>query len=917
VSRKPDATWWSLWTVAVLAVQAFLPAALAETEPNNSFTEATLIDSDAASIPGSLSQSDNADMYKILLNRTPPYVEAVTAQLTRTSPEGQVRLYLYDEDGYRLAWNATVSGAPVSSSVCAPYTGHVYIVVLLWLGAQTADYELNVTRANLTPDPALLDGNNRPSGAKAAYNGFSVVKDLDSFYNAGDFYYVQAAAGQSFSDILTVHVTVPATADIMVELFREANSTPIALSDGGDIFNPDPGVNETIYYVCRETGRLELRIWAERGGGTYVLNISLFRGWLDSDNDPDNATALTQDGPARGNVSLNWDQDDYYSMDLPSDTTIDLKLTTSGFDNESRLPNLNLYLMDPSRSYVNISTGLDPAEQVTFVAREAGHHYIRVGAGRDSAGNYTLEVATVRPPVVLVPAVQLSVDEDGSTVLDLLSVFQDPQGRALQFGSETAENLNLSIEVQPPSGALLQITPRPDWNGRVLFGINATNPEGKVARSTVNLTVRPVNDPPVAEHSSLNFSTVADRPYTLDVSVFSLFSDIDGDALEYAVLDIGPLAVVIDPADGRVTATPPLYWSGVVTFRIIASDPTGASAEVRVTLIVSPVNHAPLVVVQPGNITFAEHGNATVDLGAAFWDPDGDPMALGALDNIMLSVGIAGGLARVEAHDPHWSGNESVTFFARDPSNATAYLVINFTVTEVNDPPYIFRVLQNQSIREDAPTALFNLNGYFRDPDEGQRLSFNVTAPDGNVSISISQDGWVTFTPAANWSGRVSMMFSARDPLGESAEQAFNLTVEPQDDPPVLSGAAVSPRKGDTATVFTFTVVVTDQDSPSVTVLLKVGRRSIVMERLSGDLASGATYRVRTALPGGDNAFFIQADDGERLASTDSVELYVGQSSPDNTNLYIILIALTVIIVALALVFTPSRSDRDRKDEEE
>jgi len=916
LEKRSGIAWAPFWLVTLLAVPGLLPLALADPEPNDTFAQAILVDSDSASLTGTVSQTDNVDIYKVLLNRTATTVEAVSAELTKTSTGGQVRLYIYDSDGYRLARNATVTESPVSSSVCAPYTGYVYIGVTAWVGAASYDYRLNLTKTNLTPDPSLLDGNNRPSEAVAVQDGSTVTKGADSYYNSGDFYSVQLGAGAAWSDVLTVTVTAPPAGDLALELFKAGNSSLIAFTDSGDIFNPDPGVNETLYFVAQETGPVEVRIWAEHGGGMYSVSVRVFRAYLDGDNDLENATAILQDGTFKGNVSLNYDQDDYYVINLRSDTTINMTLTTAGYDAASRLPNLNLYLMDPTRSYVNSSTGADPVEKAGHVAAIPGNYYIRVSAGRDSTGEYTLIVATVQPPVVLEPEVNLAIDEDNSTSLDLSTVFQDPEGRQLSFKFTPAGHLTLALSTggQPPRD-FLDIVPDPDWNGRAVFGINATNVEGKVATATINLTVRPVNDAPVPEHSELSFESEADRPFSLDVSVFSLFSDVDGDVLDYSVRDPGVLVIAIGP-DGTVTATPPQYWWGTQTFYIVATDLAGASAEVAVTLTVTPINHAPLVAAQVGNITYAEHQNATVDLKAAFRDPDNDTLAFSALDNIMLSVAFLDGIAVVSARDPHWFGNESITFVASDPSNATAQMVVNFTVTWVNDPPYIFRVLQNQSIREDVPTALFNLNGYFRDP-HGEPLTFTVTGYGANVSVNISADGWVTFSPAAGWTGQSSMLFLAEDPFGERASMRFNLTVEPVDDAPVLTAPKVSPSKGDTGTLFSFSVVVRDPDSSSVTVMLKAGRRSIVMERVAGELATGATYRVKTALPEGDNAFYFQADDGERTATTDSVELRVSASTPDNTILYISLLALIIIVVALALAFSPSGGKEKWKDEEE
>jgi hypothetical protein len=900
----------------LLALPALMPMAPAETEPNDSFAQATLVDSDTATITGTLSQTDNVDMYKMTLNRTGVNVESVNATLTKTSSGGQVRLYIYDEEGYRLAWNATVSDTPVSSSVCAPYTGYVYIAVTAWVGASSYDYRLDLVKTGLPPAPGLVDNNNRPSEAISAADGFSAARGADSLYNAGDFFSVRLGAGPGRADILTVMLTAPATADLAVELFRRANSTLIGFSDSGDIFNTDYGANETLYFIAQESGEVDIRVWAEHGGGQYSIDVRVFRSHQDLDGDLQNATAITQDGSFGGNVSLGYDQDDYYSIHLRPDTTIDMTLSTQDYNAAFRLPNLNLHLLDPDQSYVNSSSSADPVEKVGRVADRAGTYWIRVAAGRDSAGSYVLTVATVQPPLVLDPEVDLAIDEDTRGSVDLATVFSDQKGRPLSFDFTPAGHLTLSLSSSgAPPKEYLDMIPDPDWNGRALIAINATNADGKVSTAAVNLTVRAVNDPPRAEQAPLNLSAPADQPYQLPVSVFALFSDIDGDILTYSVREPGPLTVAID-GDGMVTVTPPLYWSGTQTFRLVASDPANATAEVPVTLTVVPVNHAPLVAAPAGNITFPEHGNATVDLAAAFRDPDGDLMAFTALDNIMLSVSIVNGSALVSARDPHWFGSESITFMARDTSNATATLAVNFTVTFVNDPPYLFRPLQNQSIKEDSNTTLFNLQSYFRDP-HAEPLNFTVTGFGPNISVNISADGWVTFLPAPDWSGRLSMLFSAQDPYGERASTTLNLTVEPVDDAPVLSSPKVSPAKGTTATEFTFTVVVSDRDSSSITVMLKAGRRSIVMERVSGDLASGAVYRVRTALPEGDNTFYFLADDGERTATTESSDLKVPSSAPDNTILYISLLALIIIVVALALAFSPSGGKERFRDEEE
>ena len=880
-------------------------------EPNNTFAEAISIDSDSASFTGTLTTGDNADMFKILLNRTGSSVEAVDANLTKTSSGGEVRLYLYDEDGYRLAWNATVGDASIESSVCAPYTGYVYIVVLFLLGAASVDYELNVTKSNTTSNLDRLDGNNRPSEAVPVQDGSTVDKEADAFYNPGDFYSLQLDVQPGYRDILTVLVAVPPSADFMVELFHDGNSSYIDFADTGDIFNPDFGVNETLYFVPHDAGQYMMRVWAEHGAGNYSMAVGIFQSTLDTNNDMGNATQITPGSTLKDGVSMNFDPDDYYRMQLRPDTELNVSLTADWYNSSFRVPDLDLYIMDSDRNVLNSSTASGQYRALGCDIVSAGWYYIRVFAGTDSAGNYTMNVSTVEPPLVPQSIVNLTMPEDGTTTIDLGTIFLDQGGRPLSFNFTPSVHLILSLD-----GANLTIQPAPLWHGHAVIGVSAANLELKVSTAEINLTVTHVNHPPSATQHDLSFTTEADQNFTLTISVFSLFVDPDGDNLIYSVSGNRNLTVFID-ADGLITVTPPLYWWGVETFSMFATDPSGADASVSVTIIVTAVNHFPLVVWTPGNITFPEHGNATVNLTMAFRDPDNDNLTFSVQDNMVLQVTIVNGTARVEPIDPNWYGNESIIFVAADPYHLTASILVNFSVTMVNDPPYAFRPVQNQTIRENVPTTIFNLNTYFRDP-HSDLLGFAATGY-SNITVNISADGWVTVTPDTDWHNGTSMRFTATDPGGLSTSLLFNLTVLRVDKAPLLSGMRVTPSKGDTSTTFEFIVVVKDVDSASVNVSLTVGKKSMVMERITGGLAGGATYRVRTALPRGDNVFYFQADDGEGgVNTTSSLDVNVADRAPNNTLLYISLLILIIVIVALALAFSPTRGRGEfAKDEEE
>jgi hypothetical protein len=899
----------------LLALALLLPVAPAlaseEQEPNDSFAQAIEVLNDTESWTGNLSTTDNADMYKVMLNRTPDYFDSIQADMNKLTSGGQLRVYLYDSLGYRLSWNSTTGTGVITVSGTAPQTGYVYIVALLWSSNVAVGYQLDFKRTNNTQNLSVLDSDNLPGDAVIVQNGYTNDTYLDQMYDAADYYLIGLDVQPAYRDSLAVFVEMPLGGDYVVELYRPGNSSYVFVADEGNIFTPDFGINETLYYIPQDAGDYLIRIWAEHGAGNYTMSVRVFRGFSDNDNELANATTLTQDGDNAGNVTLNYDTEDYYRILLRSDTTVNLTLTVLDYDTNVQLPVINLWLLDPSHNFVNSSTAAQSVKKVGHIVVEPGWYFIKVGAARNSAGAYALDMTTVQPPEVLIPEVSVVFDEDNSTSVDLATVFQDPRALPLDYNVSQAQHMNITLTC-----ATLNVVPQPDWSGREVLLLTATNMEGKISTATLNITVRPVNDAPRPLHADLNFIMDEDATFTLPMSVFALFDDVDGDSLAYTVDGTVNLAVAIDPL-GAVVITPAKDWYGTETFYIVASDPANATAQVGVTMKVVALNDPPVVVWSPGNLTFAEDASTSIDLRKVFADPDGDALAYSVTGNLLLNVTIVGGNATVKPFYSDWFGSESVTFMARDTANASVALIVNFTVTPVNDPPRIWRNIPNMIIQEDQTVRLFNLSTYFKDVD-AEKLIF-TSSGSTHVGVTIGPDDWVTFSPMSNWSGTELLVFVAEDPLGERAQLEFNLTVEPVDDAPELGQPSVTPTKGDTATSFTFTVVCKDIDSTNVAVKLIVGRRIFTMERVSGNLTVGATYQIKTTLDAGDNPFFFQAEDGEKKAATSSQELTVDAKSADNTVIYIGLAVITLVVILLALVFTPSRRKRDweEMDEEE
>ena len=139
-------------------------------------------------------------------------------------------------------------------------------------------------------------------------------------------------------------------------------------------------------------------------------------------------------------------------------------------------------------------------------------------------------------------------------------------------------------------------TPIPDFNGSVSFGVIVSDAEDS-ASITVNVTVSPVNDLPVANDDS--GGTDEDTAVTIDV--LGNDTDVDGESLS--------VSSVTQPANGTVVNngtdvayTPDADFNGVDSFTYTSNDGTVDSSTATVTVTVAAVNDAPSISPQERSI---------------------------------------------------------------------------------------------------------------------------------------------------------------------------------------------------------------------------------------------------------------------------------------------------------------------------
>ncbi len=142
-------------------------------------------------------------------------------------------------------------------------------------------------------------------------------------------------------------------------------------------------------------------------------------------------------------------------------------------------------------------------------------------------------------------------------------------------------------------------------------------------------------------------------------------------------------------------------------------------------------------------------------------------------DNVSIFAISAGGEINFTPGN-NVTGNHSSMLGIDDNSgceNAYDYYWFNFTVQNVNDPPYLIRNIPNQTFDSGTVLQAVFLNDYFADPDNDPlAFSYVEGVAETQVNITLSNASHVTFT--SNGCGDAYFQFSATDPGNLSAESS-------------------------------------------------------------------------------------------------------------------------------------------------
>ena len=455
------------------------------------------------------------------------------------------------------------------------------------------------------------------------------------------------------------------------------------------------------------------------------------------------------------------------NLDWNGNETITFRATDPGglFDADSANFTVTAVNDTPIAQDQTVTTAEDTAKEISLVATDADGDtltYTVVDVPTNGTLSGTAPNLTYTPnadfngtDTFTFKANDGTIDSNTATVtITITSVNDKPvaQDQSVASAEDTAKDITLvatdadgesliyTVVNGPTNGTLsgtapnLTYTPNANFHGTDSFTFKANDGTIDSNTATVTITVTAVNDAPVAEAQSA--TTLEDTA----IEITLVATDADGDTLTYTVVDV-PTNGTLSGTAPNLTYTPNANFVGTDSFTFKANDSTVDSNTATVTITVTAVNDAP-VLVTISNATIPEMVAYTFTAIAA----DVDSV------NLTFSlVGAPAGASMTEAGVFSWTPSEAqgpgvYTFTVKVCDDASPALCaeqeVTLTVTEVNRLP----VLTEIGDKSVVATNEVKFTATATDPDlPTNSLSFSlVGAPAGaTIDATSGEFSWM------------------------------------------------------------------------------------------------------------------------------------------------------------------------------
>ncbi|WP_346842270.1 retention module-containing protein [Metapseudomonas otitidis] len=421
------------------------------------------------------------------------------------------------------------------------------------------------------------------------------------------------------------------------------HGTVVMNADGTYTYQPAKDFNGTdTFTVTIDDGH---------GGTTTSLVSVIVNPVNDAPNAPNSTASVDEDGTLTSRIPATDAEGDTLTYTLKTGTTNGTLVLN---------PNTGEYTYKPNGDY----NGPD-----SFV--------VTVSDGKGGVTDTVVNI-TVKPTNDAPIASPSSISTDEDTPVDGRVTGRDIDGDTLTYSIANGNGPQHGTVVMNADGTYTY-QPAKDFNGSDAFTVTISDGNGGTTTSVVTVTVKPVNDAPVAPNSTAS----VDEDGTLTSRIPA--TDVDGDRLTYTVkTGTANGTLTLDPNTGEYTYKPNGDYNGPDRFVVTVSDGKGGVVDTVVDITVKPVNDAPTAV--NDTATTQEDTPVTIDVLANDRDVDGDSLTLTGASAQHGSVSIVDGKL-VYTPTGNYSGADTITYTVTDGKGGNSTATVQVGIQPVADAP--------------------------------------------------------------------------------------------------------------------------------------------------------------------------------------------------------------------------------------
>jgi VCBS repeat-containing protein len=368
------------------------------------------------------------------------------------------------------------------------------------------------------------------------------------------------------------------------------------------------------------------------------------------------------------------------------------------------------------------------------------------GHGASDSASISIKVTPVNDAPVA-SAAAATTNEDQSTPLTLVATDVDGDALSYDVGTPTRG----VVQGIAPN---LVYTPSTNSNGVDHFNFSVSDGHGGADTKSIDVTVKPVNDAPIATGGSV--TTAEDTTVAFELGA----SDVENDPLTFSVLSAPEAGATACGANGACTYNPPANFHGTVTITYSVSDGQASDSGVF-TVVVDPQNDPP--VATDSATTTNEDTPVSITLSATDTEDDALAYNIESPPSHGTLTCASGNSSCVYTPAPNYNGADAFSWSADDGHAGHANATVALTVKAVNDAP---DALDVSADTDEETTKIFPLMA--TDVD-GDPITYTVVSAPSHGTLSITGNQ-AKYTPAVDFNGLDTFVYRASD--GQAASTA-------------------------------------------------------------------------------------------------------------------------------------------------